>query len=170
MNRTRILLLALLTVFSLSACEGQWWHNLPGYGGFWWQRGQPQSVDQLVTASKTHFEANLTQFHTQRAALAPLVDEIGKNLLNAYSASRGPGINKIDLTAAEALFIGLEDQLSVGSRAAYGELSGQMRAFSSRLKNASPSDEILRESFGLYTSRVLSFMANELSVPPPVLG
>jgi hypothetical protein len=142
-------------IFLLVSC-------LAGCGDYWWTRGQPQSGAQLFKrASKTYAE---TYAGSSRADLKPQAQELAAALEAAITAAN----QKSPDTAARlqtvlSAFIKLEDNLSIGSRPPYAELTGQLRA----LITDKNSDAAV---LSLYGSRVLFFLANELTVPPPNVG
>lgn len=171
-------LFALVLVLLLTGCEGKtdtrWWTRLPGYGGYWWQRGQPKSAAQLLEHSQTKLTDNLSSYSSQRPDIAPDAEGIQASLTAAYQrviAGGKPEEVSVQLGKTQEKFIDIEAKLSIGSRAAYGELAGQLRTLSEKLRSGQDlGEEGFREAFGLYTSRVLSFLANELSVPAPVVS
>ncbi len=161
-----------------AGCDGsgdsRWWTKIPGYGGYWWQRGQPKSVAQLLDISKGKLGESLSSHASARSDIAANAEGIQTALTGAYERVLAGG-KKEDVASqlgkVEDNFIDIEAKLSIGSRAAYGELAGQLRTFSERLRSGQDiGDEGFREAFGLYTSRVLAFLANELSVPAPVVS
>ncbi len=150
-------------------CRDQWWHSIPGYGGYWWQRGQPKSVSQLLTESQGKLDAALTASAAERKEIVPAAKGIRESLSKAAELSRGgrPATEVVaQISAAEQQMIQLEGRLSVGSRAAYGELASQLREFASE---AQGGQETSFAAFGLFTARTFVFLANELSMPPPIV-
>lgn len=175
----KLVTLFLLLIFV--GCDGsgdsRWWTRIPGYNDYWWQRGQPKSTAQLLEISRGKLIANLSAFSTARPDIAPDAEAIQTSLTSAYDVLSGvhsggkKGDVSTQLAKTEERFIEIEAKLSIGSRPAYGELAGQLRVFSQKLRGGQDvSDEGFREAFGLYTSRVLAFLANELSVPAPVVS
>ncbi len=168
----------ILKIFSISlilisfGCKNdtfgaEWWHHLPGWGGYWWQRGQPKSVSQLLDESTTRLTEAVAQYQTKRNELIPLATSIEKNLQTTLISVQQKDAKISDnLNQTELAMLELEGKLSVGSRSAYGELSSELRAFADQ---ASAGAEIKQEAFGLYTARIFFFLANELSMPKPVI-
>lgn len=172
MNKQILKLFSISLIFISLGCNSdtfgaKWWQHLPGWGGYWWQRGQPKSVSQLLDESTTRLSEAVAQYQSKREELIPLATSIEKSLnstllsVQKKDAAVSDNLNKTELAMLE-----LEGKLSVGSRAAYGELSSQLRAFTNQ---ASSGAEIKQEAFGLYTSRIFFFLANELSMPKPVI-
>lgn len=159
--RRSLFILIILSLISLSACSE-----------YWWTRGQPPSVESLVSRANDRLERALASNSESRAQLAPLAKDIKTELLSAFqilafdSNLRENSQLIAHLEKAREDFINLEGKLSFGSRPAYGELSGQFRAFEGTI---SPDDrsKLSFSSFGLFVSRTLFFLANELSVPAP---
>jgi len=171
--------LAAITLLGivLSGCDGQesvrWWSKVPGYGHYWWQRGQPKSPAELYTQMGEKLQSSVEQYKNARPDIAAAAADIRGALNAAYGAlDTGSDAAAIaaNLTKVEDSWMGLEGKLSVGSRAAYGELAGELRAFTEKLHNGQdPKDEAFRESLRLYSARVYSFLANEITVPAPVV-
>ena len=164
--------LALLCVACLGCNDLKWWNKIPGYTGEWWTRGQPKSPEQQLNASRENLHATLKDFQAKRPELAPLATQIEQALLAAYSGLSGSaGSNSVlpQLEKAAEAMLNMEGKLSVGSRAAYGELCGQLRTFEQRVQGGSTADPHFRHAFGTYAARTLSFLANELSMPAPVV-
>jgi hypothetical protein len=173
LGRGTALALSFLTLFCLSACNGKWWHNIPGYNGFWWNRGQPKSVAELLSNSQDKLTAALKNSESSRAELVPLARGLEQQLLDTRNKLLSSGTQQdmqTELTKTEHAMMTLEGKLSVGSRAAYGELAGELRTFSEKVQAGQQLDDPdFRSAFSLYTARTLSFLANELSVPAPVV-
>lgn len=64
-------------------------------------------------------------------------------------------------------FMKMEGLISIGSRAAFSELSGQLRKFTNSAKEG---QAVNPEAFGLFHARTQFFLARELMVPPPNFG
>ena len=168
--------LTILTLLLLG-CEGpdsvRWWAKVPGYGHYWWQRGQPKSPAELYTQAGEKLQNSVEQFKSTRPDIASAAADIRGALNAAYGGldkGTDAGAISAELSKAETSWMALEGKLSVGSRAAYGELAGELRAFNEKLQGGQdPKDEGFRESLRLYSARVYSFLANEISVPAPVV-
>jgi hypothetical protein len=98
----------------------------------------------------------------------PVVNEIESSLTSSLaSLEKGsPADTAAALEKAKRAFMQLEGKLSIGSRASYGELSGQLRVLASA-ENAKQPDP---SSLGLFTARTYFFLANEFSMAPPTFG
>lgn len=172
MNKQVLKIFSVSLIFISLGCNNdsfgaKWWQHLPGWGGYWWQRGQPKSVSQLLEESTTRLSEAVAQYQTKRNELVPLATSIEKALRSTLlSVQKKDTAVSENLDRAELAMLELEGKLSVGSRAAYGELSSQLRAFVDR---ANSGAEIKQEAFGLYTTRIFFFLANELSMPQPVI-
>lgn len=152
-----------IRIFSLVLLVG-----LFGCNESWWTRGQPPSVKTLIERSESRFDEAVLSYGSKREDILDLANNLKSNLI-AASVAASKGAPKAELLAplkkAEENMIAVENSLSIGSRAAYGELSGQLRVFVNTMEKGG---EINGDSVGLYVSRVLFFLANELSVPAPV--
>jgi hypothetical protein len=146
----------VLMVLSLSACDVE----------YWWSRGKPPSSDKLVSVSQQQLE-NAIKDPTR-----PEIVEEFKKLHSKFqetNAALAQGIGgdkfKQSLAGLREGLINLEGKLSYGSRPAYGELMGQMDGFEQLANQLGTVD---RSVFSLYTARVYFFLANELTVSPPI--
>jgi len=140
---------------------------LAGCSKDWWTRGQPPSVDTLVSRSHLELIELRKQNKNTRETVAKASTRIEQALLKAFEISKNGGNNsqsKQYLEAATTSFIALEGKLSIGSRAAYGELAGQLRNFVGSKTTPSP------EAIGLFSARMFFFLGNELTVPKPSFG
>lgn len=143
---------------------------LSGCSEYWWTRGQPPSVATLLSRSQSKLEAARSARAGVREEVAQISTSLEKALLQAVEAVEKDGSKRdlaVSLTSAREAMMDLEGKLSIGSRAAYGELSGQLRRF---LQVLAAGGDIEYAPFGLYTARTLSFLANELTVPAPTFG
>ncbi|MBP9838023.1 MAG: hypothetical protein KBC84_04850 [Proteobacteria bacterium] len=164
----------LLTVILLAGCQDsnlgeRWWSKLPGYGGYWWQRGQPKSVEILHQEATTKFAQTVVEYQTDRAEIAQTTQEIEKhyqNILIGLKEKKDSSALQKEVADAMQAMMGLEGKLSVGSRAAYGELAGQLRIFAMKIKSG---EDFSVDAFGLHTARTLNFLSSELSMPKPVI-
>lgn len=147
----------LVAIVALSGCDKSWWN-----------RGQPPSVGTLVERSQQDLRNALAKYRADRNDIATNAEQIGTDLGAAVKAANqgSPKAQVLDpLHKATTEMIALENHLSIGSRAAYGELSGQLRLLVEKLEQGEDPNA---EAIGLYSSRVLFFLANELTVPAPV--
>lgn len=172
--KKQILKALLVPVVLLSiSCNNEtfaekWWHKLPGWGGYWWQRGQPKSVGQLLEQSTERLADAVGKYQTSREELVPVSANIEKTLQTTLTNLRNKNSNVAeDFSKTESALIELEGKLSVGSRSAYGELASELRAFTEKAKSGA---EIPADAFELYNARILFFLANELSMPKPVIN
>lgn len=167
MSRVSIKVFRCTVVFSIL---GAVMFGATGCSEYWWTRGQTPSVKTLVTRAESDFENAKSRFSTTRPDLFPAAAEIRDALTGALAiAERGGGTRQV-ATLVEACindFVQLEGKLSIGSRAAFGELSGQLRVIAT---NATEGKDIEYAPLGLFTARTLFFLANELSVPQPAFG
>lgn len=153
--------LVLLSIVALSLT------GVTGCSEYWWTRGQPPSVETLIGRSQERLETALTTHAAARSDIAPSARELQQSLLDAVNTIKNGDPADAALARCREHFMALENRLSVGSRAPYGELAGQLRAFA----NSSQAGTNLEyHSFGLFAARTLFFLANELSVPAPVVG
>jgi len=143
-----------------------------GCSDYWWSRGQAPGVSQLLERSETRLNDSLGKNSSSRPLLSPVASQVSAGLkksladLDAISEDmpKGAGAN---MTALKQSFMQMEGLLSIGSRAAYGELAGQLRTFSGALSSGKKVDP---KAFGLFAARTKFFLANELSVPAPNFG
>ena len=148
-----------LSLLTLSACNE-----------YWWTRGQPPSAKELVLRAEDRFNLSINERAQTRADFAPSAQKLKSSLLQTLEASYKNDKSKNDnslkesVKATEMSFIELEGKMSIGSRAAYGELCNQIRAFASK---ADAGENVDPSAFELFTSRSIFFLANELKVPAP---
>lgn len=139
-----------------------------GCSEYWWTRGHPKSTTELLTSAQQKLELALSKADNSRPELVPLSKNISNSFLEALEASRKKANqNEIiaRLSQVEMAMLELEGKLSVGSRAAYGELSAALRAV---VNDAGDGKPPVNGAFTLLTARTLNFLSNELSVPAPV--
>ena len=138
---------------------------------YWWSRGKAPSVHKLVERAELRLNQRVSEQSTVRPNVAKLGTQIRTQMTGILETLKQDSSPDESLSAAfnelRASFIKLEEKLSIGSRAAYGELSGQLRSWHDKLKNSEP---VSQEAFGMFTARTLFFLANELEVPAPILG
>ena len=158
---SRRLTFQLLTLLVLTT-------SLTGCTREWWTRGQPPAISEIVSRAETRLNEAIATNATKRQDFVPLAKDLHQALLG------GMGTVREGLPAAQVMtslvdcrnsFIKLEHNLSPGSRAAYGELSGQMREFE---RIAREGQALSSHSFELFSARTMFFLASELSVPAPV--
>lgn len=149
--------LCLLLCSSLVGCE------------YWWQRGQPPAVATMMNRSQQNLQSAATEFKSARAEIVPTSLSLAEQLNKAVSGAQkneAPAAVLVHLKGARSMMMELEGKLSVGSRAAHNELNGQLRTL---IEHAEKGDKTDVAALGLYTARVQAFLANELSVPAPVV-
>lgn len=137
---------------------------------YWWERGQAPGVGDLMARSEARLEEARVQRKSERSELLEPSRELEVSLKAAVSALKTDGsLDKVavELEKSRAIFLTLEPLLSVGSRAAYGELAGQLRVF---LEQAKSGGRIEYAGFGTFSARTLSFLAAELHAPKPTFG
>lgn len=140
--------------------------QLSGCTDYWWTRGQPPSVSDLLTRSSNELEQSRQLRQDARPLIADLSREIENSFSSTLSALDGASSAQLEeaLSSTQTNFIALEGLLSVGSRAAHAELSGQLRAIGKSIQQGSKPS---KESVGLLASRTYTFLVSELSVPAP---
>ena len=154
-TKSNILFLLTLSLLSLSSCE------------YWWSRGQLPSVEKLVEDSITRLEQNESLYKESRPELLAHTKNIRSSiarLLNTVSSSKQNSELLKEMIVFRKLFMELEGKVSIGSRAALGELSGQLRNF---VQDANNGKNLEYEPFGLFASRTMRFLSDELAVPKP---
>ncbi len=136
---------------------------------YWWQRGQPPAVSTLMNRAQTKFQAAANDFKAARPEILPtsltLAEQLNKAVEGAQK-KQAPAELLTHLKEARSMMMELEGKLSVPNRAAHNELNGQLRAFIDTAEKGEKTDVA---ALGLYTARVQSFLASELSVPAPVI-
>jgi hypothetical protein len=132
--------IALLLTFA--ACNQEEFH-------YWWSRGQPPSVSELISRAETSLKEQLEENSNKRSDIAPLVTSISQALTSSQ------------LQVAYEKLLELDGKISVTNRAPYGELLGQLRGF------INAGSELDAKAFGMFASRVIFFLASELKVPAP---
>ncbi len=149
--------LAVLLSSGLTGCE------------YWWQRGQPPAVATMMNRAQAKFQTAATDYKSARPEILPtsltLAEQLNKAVEGAQK-KQAPAELLAHLKEARSMMMELEGKLSVGSRSAHNELNGQLRAL---IENAEKGEKTDVAALGLYTARVQSFLANELSVPAPVI-
>ncbi len=157
-----IIIIALLTICT----------SLPGCSEDWWTRGQPPSVDTLINRSQGRLKAAISSRRSERGRAAELSANIEEALSSAIQAAK-EGKNTVtvaSLEKAKSAFVDIESQLSIGSRPAYAELSGELR----RLVSVTTSGTAQAQApafrvVGLFVARTFFFLENELTMPQPAM-
>lgn len=137
---------------------------------YWWERGQPPGVGDLIARSEVRLEEARARRESERSELVQPSRELEASLKAAVGVIKANGsVDKvaIELEKSRATFLALEPLLSVESRAAYGELAGQLRVF---LEQAKSGGRIEYAGLGTFSARTLSFLAAELHAPKPTFG
>jgi len=138
------LLLILLVITSLTSCTE-----------YWWTRGQPPSTSDLLVRANDRFETSFSKRSEDRKDIAELAKSLTNSLNESVKTTNSNSLQKV-----QSDFIKLEGKLSIGSRAAYSELSKQIRAFIG-------SDKVNKSGYKLFASRTIMFLASELKTPKP---
>lgn len=139
--------------------------GMVGCNEYWWTRGQPPSVKELVERAQDRFNSTVEERALARSDFAPAAQKLRNALIQALHATSKSGhISKDLIKDVEVSFIEMEGKLSVGSRAAYGELCNQIRAFANKVELGEQLDS---SAFGLFASRSIFFLTSELKVPAP---
>jgi hypothetical protein len=143
--------IALLLLINLSACSE-----------YWWTRGQPPATSTIYSRAEARFDSVVGESKTNVPELTNLALSIKKSLDDVVGNSP-----KNSKAISEALnrttndFIKLDNNISYGSRPAYGELSGQLRS----LNRIVQSGEMPKSyQLNLFAARSLFFLSDELSV------
>ena len=154
--RRSVVTAAAIAALSLSACDS-----------YWWTRGQPPAPSDLVKRASDSFDAELAKNAQARSDFAPKAKELKALLVTiAQQSSHRDAAEQIVPTLREAsqTFLGIEDSLSIGSRPAFAELSGQLRRLTADVEKTSSVEATVVETF---VSRSLFLLSNELTVPAP---
>ena len=155
--------LPTLALFTLLLC------GTTACSEYWWQRGQPPSVDTLLARSSANLQDAEGKYASQRPDVLSQFRELDSSLDKVVQFARtnseqGEYSGQLELLSQQ--FMQLEGKLSIGSRAALGELSGQLRSFISDKKS---NQHLTYGTVGMFAARTKNFLASELSVPAPVL-
>jgi len=158
-----IQLIGTITVFSLILATFAHVAMTPEY----WDRGQPPSVDTLYKNAKQRLALQIQERSEQRSDLAPQAAVIDKVLEKANMQLKNGNIPALITTLEEARdnFVSIETSLSIGSRAPYGELAGQLRHIIGEVQKGKKTNP---NALGLWSSRTISFLARELEVASPI--
>lgn len=149
-----------------------------GCTDYWWSRGQPPGVNQLLEKSEARLNESLSTHSSSRPVLSPLASKVSIELKKSLSSldnlekpagasSQQSKLAVANMTTLKQSFMELEGTLSIGSRAAYSELSGQLRGFARSVESGQAVDP---KAFGLFAARTTFFLASELKVPAPNFG
>jgi len=144
-------LLVLLSLLSLSACSE-----------YWWTRGQPPATKTIYSRAEVKFDSVLEQSQANVPDLTNLALSI-RSSLNEITGDSKKTQAKLSLALQKTTndFIKLDNNISYGSRPAYGELSGQLRSLSKIVKSGETPKSY---QLNLFAARSLFFLADELSV------
>ena len=132
---------------------------------YWWTRGQPPSVATQLSKAEEKLSNAIAERGDERKNIRDISNKIRSSLNQALAKVEKKQNPEKDLAATKKSFMSLEGKIAVTSRAPYGELSGQLRAFDKANKNGKMPEY---RALGLFTARTLSFLASELSVSAPV--
>jgi len=138
-----------------------------------WSRGQPAGVSDLIQRSSDNLASSITSHGPAREKFSGLAVSTSKALQSALgsigSGSNSGSLGELSnqLKSARSSFMAMEGLVSIGSRAAFSELSGQLRNFAAKAKEG---QSISPKAFGLFHARTQFFLARELMVPPPNFG
>ncbi len=133
---------------------------------YWWERGQAPSISELVKRSQEKLQVASNQYGSGRGDILELSKQIDLCLAEAVRVPSSPQVLGHMKECRES-FLSLDGKLSVGSRAPYGELSGQLRTIIETLEQG---EQVADHSLGLFAARARFFLANELSMPKPSFG
>lgn len=150
------ILLASVILLSNTACSE-----------YWWTRGQPPSTSELFERKQITLVEAIQKDPYNREIVIKHSELLSSALEKAVSSFGSKEAFTTALGNSQKQFISLEGKLSIGSRAAFGELSGQLRSF---LQKNDEGEQIDKSAFTLFSARTLSFLASEISVPAPNFG
>lgn len=172
MPKPNLILRALLIPCFLCcfvACDGQWWNNVPGMGGYWWTRGQPRSPEKQLVLAEERLTESLAKNATGRGDVTPAFKEMTgmlDTILSDINKNKPADQIALNLQTLEQKYLGVSGKLSIGSRPAFAELSSQLRAMVVSYESDAPPSP---EAATLYVARTKMLLANELAMPAPVL-
>lgn len=156
LSKFTLCVVGLMAALSLSACTKDWW-----------TRGQPPSVGDLLERSSTRLDESLKDRAYFRKDVANISQSLRGSLTKAVeqvkAGKSGAELSPL-FTDAQTQLLALEGKLSITERAPYSELSGQFRRFHEMQQKG---EAIQYPAFGLFTARVMFFLADELKVPAP---
>jgi len=150
------ILLASAILLSTTACSE-----------YWWSRGQPPSTSELFERKQISLEQSIQKDPFKRSIVIKHSEVLSSALDQAVKSFGSKDAFDKALNISQEQFIALEGKVSIGSRAAFGELSGQLRTFAQANEKGSKID---KAAFTLFSARTLSFLASEISVPAPNFG
>lgn len=153
----------------LSACDGQWWNNVPGMGGYWWQRGQPRSPQKQLALADERLSESISKNSAARKDVEASFNELTKSLdatLSDVTAKKPADQIAANLLTLEKQYLAVSGKLSIGSRPAFAELGSQLRAMQESYAGGNP---VSIEAVTLYTARTKMLLASELNMQAPVL-
>lgn len=133
----------------------------------YWDRGQPPSVATLYESAKEQLAQQVETRAEFRSDITPQVLSLSKALddANQQFAKGNVPATVAALEAARSSLIAVETSLSIGSRAPYGELTGQLRQLISTVRQG---EKIEASTLRLLSSRLTFFFARELQVASPI--
>ena len=160
-----------LLIFAVlfSACDGHWWNDIPGMGGFWWERGQPRSPQNQLVLAEDRLNKSLSKNGAGRKDVEASFNELTKTLdatVSDVSSNKPTDQIEAHLLTLEKQYLAVSGKLSIGSRPAFAELSSQLRSIHDSYAGGTPVDV---EAVKLYAARTKMLMASELKMQPPVL-
>lgn len=148
---------------------------------YWWSRGQPQSPKAVLQKAEDTFDEAVKTSGPKRPEIVDTAVDLRRLVTRASAAAEALAQEQNNAPAAQAQhdkllsilnetnhrYADLEGKLSLGSRAAYGELGGELRAI---LHQTAAGAEVKAPALQLLASRVVFFLAQELTVPPPSIS
>lgn len=140
---------------------------------YWWSRGQPPAVRTVLQRSEVRVNEALEQRSAARPEIAQVVKAVQQELLSTsktLTVAAEEEQSAAALTEATAAlkkvqesFLSLDGKLAITNRIPFHELASELRVFLSLAAEGQPVDD---EAFALFSSRVLFFFAEELTLPP----
>lgn len=135
---------------------------------YWWTRGQPPAPSTLLTRAQTNLSSAREEFSQSRADIADIsvrYEESMRSMLDSVSKNSPLSETLSNMQSAQKVFAELEGHLSIGSRAAFGELSAQLRKLAHDVSK--PDTPTSVQTYDLFAARSFSFLARELATPAP---
>ncbi|MDD2942176.1 MAG: hypothetical protein PHC51_04335 [bacterium] len=153
--------LSILVCILLPVCLG-------ACSEYWWTRGQPPAPSTMLSRAQTNLSSAREEFGESRADIAEIsvrYEESMRSMLDSISKNSALSETISNLQSTQKIFAELEGHLSIGSRAAFGELSAQLRKLAHDISK--PDAQTSLQTYDLFASRSFAFLARELATPAP---
>lgn len=138
--------------------------TVSGCDSYWWTRGQPPATGELVQKAALAFDEQLKVSESARPDIAAAAKNAKAALLQLASSARSSRGDGAAFDVVAQSLAPLENSLSMGSRPALAELTGQFRVFA---QQAHAGQDLNAPAVETLVSRALFLLASELSVPAP---